>query len=178
MADDHILWSAVANDDYAAFDLIVERYYNALVLFSTSVTHDHDASKDVVQELFINLWTNRKRTRDLQSLKEYLYTATRNRSLNHLRSLKRARARMEEVVSSEQNLWSDIIENEVQQLLTQAIEHLPARNREVILHTLEGAKQEKIAELMHVSVRTVKVIKAESIKMLRDVLEISLPLPP
>ena len=171
MPDDNKLWKAVGSDDYAAFDLVVDRYYEALVSFSASITREYEKSRDIVQEIFIHLWTDRKSERNVLSLRDYLYTATRNRSLNHLRSLRRQRERVAALTQDEYNVWKDIVENEVKRLLAQAIDSLPERNRRVILCTLDGMKQEQIAGEMDISVRTVKVLKAESVRALREFLD-------
>jgi len=53
------LFLAVKNDSYVAFNQLFERFYRRLCLFVFKYTDDEDASRDVVQELFIKVWTRR-----------------------------------------------------------------------------------------------------------------------
>ena len=52
------------------------------------------------------------------------------------------------------------VEEEATQLLMQAIAKLPARSAEVIKLSLQGMRQEKIAEQMDITIFTVKALKA------------------
>lgn len=171
MTDDGKLWADLAKDDYGAFDRIVERYYSALLSFSFGITRRYDKSEDIVQELFVNLWEARRRNRERTSLRDYLYRAARNRSLNYLRTEMRQRNMRQKIEVQEENLWRTILDEEVRRLLRLAIDSLDPRQREVITLTLDGVKQEKIAEQLGISLRTVKSVKAESVDAIRKALD-------
>jgi len=57
-----------------------------LIGYATSITHDHDAARDIVQDTFLKLWIHEDpASLDGPGLKPWLYTVCRNRSLDWLR---------------------------------------------------------------------------------------------
>lgn len=169
--EDNKLWEALSRDDYDAFNLIVDRYYSALLYFSNTITQDYEASQDVVQELFVRLWTRRKKQRSYLSLKSFLYTSVRNRSLNYLRSQKKIDHYPQKSDFSEESFVKGLLSEEVYQMLRSAIETLPERNQVVVEHTILGTRQVDIADILGVSLRTVNNIKSDSFELLRSYFE-------
>ena len=68
----------------------VREYETPLVGYAASITSDHDAAKDVVQDTFLKLYTQAEPARlDGPGLKSWLFTVCRNRALDWLRRRKR-----------------------------------------------------------------------------------------
>ncbi|MEO3405657.1 RNA polymerase sigma-70 factor [Mucilaginibacter sp. CAU 1740] len=65
-----------------AFEEIYERHWGQMYIHAYKMLKDEDEAKDVIQELFAHLWTQRDELDLRTSLKGYLYTALRNRILN------------------------------------------------------------------------------------------------
>lgn len=167
---DNKLWKSLSEDDYSAFNTIVDRYYSALLTFSFSITKCYEESQDVVQELFVYLWANRKRMDSYLSLRSFLYTSTRNRSLNYLRSVSREEQFLDRGSISDDGFINELIVEEVYQQLDSSIRSLPERNQVVVRHTMKGTRMKEIADILDVSLRTVNTIKADSFEQLRRVL--------
>lgn len=68
----------------------------------------------------------------------------------------------------EESFWPYVIEEETNRLLLEAIGQLPPRSAEVMRLSLEGIRLEKIAEQMNISINTVKSLKYEAIRKLRN----------
>lgn len=66
------------------FHNIFERYYVALCLFANQYMENDEASADIVQDSFANLWQIRDDFFYLHQVKAFLYTAVRNKALNEL----------------------------------------------------------------------------------------------
>jgi len=63
-------------------------WYAPLVRYSASVTGDPEASRELVQDLFMSLWEKRRSVHISGSIKSYLYSSMYHKSLNWLRSKK------------------------------------------------------------------------------------------
>jgi len=166
---DHELFIAVKNDNYMAFNQLFERFYKRLCLFVLSYTGDGDASQDVVQELFIRLWTNRHRIIIQESVSGYLFHSARNASLNYLRSQKARQDALKEMQPDKTGNENENPEYEnflVQ--LQQCVDQLPERSRQVfMMNRFQELKVADISEKLHVSVKTIKNQLWKSLQYLR-----------
>lgn len=168
--DDKELIAAIIKGDREAFDSLTVKYYQGLCLFAESILDEQEVVKDVVQEAFVYLWEKRKKMEEIVSVKSYLYTSVRNYCFMYLRSRK-LRPRMSGLPEpSEEDVHYHYVKAETIRLLSGAIDSLPPRTGEVIRLTLDGLRQEKIAESMEVTVATVKALKAEGIRKMRKIL--------
>ena len=101
-------------------------------------------------------------------MKSLLYVSTRNLVYNYIRSAKRENERYKHLAAeNETSTLNYIIQEEALRLLNESIEQLPPRMAEVIRLSLEGLKQEEIAEQMEVTVANVKRLKALGIEKLK-----------
>lgn len=91
---DDALMARVSAGDERSFEVLVDRYWPRLVHFAAGFVGGEQA-KDVVQEVFIQLWNGGAAHAHSGSTAAYLYKITRNVSLNSNRS-ERARSRREQ----------------------------------------------------------------------------------
>lgn len=68
-----------------AFAELFHYYYKDLVLFAGSYVKNITESEDIVQEVFIKLWTGRKDASKISSLKAFLLKSVQNSCLDELR---------------------------------------------------------------------------------------------
>jgi len=78
----------IKQGDKEVFQKLFEIYYQRLFLYAKSYIEDADAAKDIVQDLFINLWEKRKNLVIISSLSSYFFRAIHNRSIQFLRHKK------------------------------------------------------------------------------------------
>lgn len=76
---DNKLISLLKESDHAAYTEIYNRYFFLLYTHAYKKLRDEDQAKDVVQELFANLWFKREFELNITNLAGYLYTSVRNR---------------------------------------------------------------------------------------------------
>lgn len=76
------LIKALRQDDRGAFKTFCGIYYDPLYRFLWRKTRDEETAKDLVQELFLNIWKNRANLDETQSSKPYLYRAANNLAIN------------------------------------------------------------------------------------------------
>lgn len=67
--------------DHSAYAEVYRRYHALLYVYAYKRLNDKEAAKDLVQELFLNLWNNRE-TQNIQQLDGYLYRSVRNKAFD------------------------------------------------------------------------------------------------
>jgi RNA polymerase sigma-70 factor (ECF subfamily) len=157
------------------FENLFKTYFSALTGFSQTFVYDEDAAKEIVQNVYISLWDKREDLDLKQSLKSYLYTSVRNRSLNYLRDHKKFRSQLldDDLSQIEATEESDpLVNEELQEKINQAINLLPAKCKQVFeLSRNEGLKYKQIAEQLDISVKTVENQISKALKILREELK-------
>ena len=64
--------------------------------------------------------------------------------------------------------WDKIVESEANQLLLEAIKSLPPQSRRIMELAYDGKSLKETAELLEISINTVKAIKSKALQKLRD----------
>lgn len=129
-------------------------------------------AEDVVQHVFSRLWEFRTELRVGISLKNYLFTMTKNHVLNLIRNENSAITKNYEMAQSapayEDNLIEDLEKKELMSNFYKAVDMLPVQKREICLMKVrEELTNQEIAERMKLSVNTVKTHYSEALKLLR-----------
>lgn len=65
-----------------AFDEIYERYWSKLYAYAYNRLRDKETCEEIIQEVFVSLWANRKTTKIESSVSGYLYQAVKFQMLN------------------------------------------------------------------------------------------------
>ena len=163
----------ISESDRQAFRRLFDSMYPRLVRFSHQYVRNKSAAADIVQDTFVMLWEKRQDADPQQSLKAYLYTTVKNRSLNYIRDHSNKTIEL----SSLNNLESDkkVTEPENEkiderlQYLQKWIDHLPERQQEAFkLSRFEGLDHDEIAQVMDISPNTVNNHIVAALSTLRD----------
>src|SRR5688500_481415 len=97
--DDLMLVNLMKQGNELAFQKIYNSYWEKLFAYTFNRLHIREASKEVVQDVFLSMWEKRQSITINSSLSAYLYTATKHRLLNELRSMKLRKAYASDYVS-------------------------------------------------------------------------------
>lgn len=161
-----------------AFERLFFRYYSELCAYAnTYVQHAEDA-EELVEDLFVWLWEHRAGWDAHTSVRQYLYSAVRNRALKHLRHA-RVRLRVYESTatsSAPPGMGSppatpdeELTARELAKLVDSTIRALPDRCREAFdLSRAHGLTHAEIAHVMGISVSTVEKHVVRAVAELRD----------
>lgn len=165
--------------DTQAFDAIFRTWYGPLVGTAERMLRDRAVAEELVQDVMLELWRRRETLAPGSSPQAYLFQATRNRVLNHLRHLKIAQ-RSEPEIQSESAPASSadeaVVAQEVSVAVQHAIQSLPDRCREVFeLSRVHGLKYSEIASQLGISVKTVEAQMGKALRTLRERLAPWLP---
>lgn len=153
------------------FHKTYDRFYQALVMYAMNYISDQAMAEDIVQDIFSQIWENKTEFASIPSLRVYLYNAVRNHVFDWQRKKKVASKYLKlNPPVNEIDVENSFVKEEVYNQLFAAIDRLPVRQREVLLHTIEKRKIKEIAELMDISVNSVKTQKQRAIETLRKTL--------
>lgn len=152
----------IKNRDRQAFDLFYERYAQIIFSLCVRILRDTGEAEDVLQEIFVQIWKEAERFDAARaSVKTWLFTIARSRSLDRYRSRKTAQQRFEDSaaedlhqISSNEDLQSTSV---LQQYVGNALQQLTKEQRVVLkLCYYRGLTQEEIAAMLGEPLGTIK----------------------
>ena len=157
-----------------AFHELYQKYFRLLVLFAMRFMDDVMVAEDVVEDVIVTVYENNVPFESLATFKAYLYNAVRNKALNHLKHTNVHQRWTENAAMDAEGTAYSLSESadesieEMYVSMFEALDALPARCREVILLCAEGKSNAEIAELLDLSIETVKTHRKRALKMLRE----------
>jgi RNA polymerase sigma-70 factor, ECF subfamily len=158
--------------DADAFEELFRLHYAELVRFAGAYLQDRAAAEDVVQDVFAALWAGRSGWVVTTTVRAYLYGAVRNRAINHhRRSLREVQydSTLEAALDGASGPEGDLDLEELLSAFRDARAALPERRRQVYdLCRVEGMTYEEAAEVMGVSVNTIRTQIMAAMHFLRD----------
>jgi RNA polymerase sigma-70 factor (ECF subfamily) len=176
---DSELLERLRRGDTSAFDTIFRTWYGPLVGTAERMLRDRAVAEELVQDVMLELWRRRETLAADGSAQAYLFQATRNRVLNHLRHLRieqRSEPEIRGESSSSPRADSALVHEELDVAVQKAVQALPDRCREVFeLSRVHGLKYAEIAKTLGISVKTVEAQMGKALRTLRERLAPWLP---
>ena len=162
----------MGDGDEKAFSMLFKFWYAPLCLFATGIVKNPETAEEVVQSTFVKIWENRGTIKINTSVKNYLFTAVRNRCLNQLEQEK-IRTLYARKIQEENSPESDESMNYPDpgfiKIIEESIQSLPEKRREIFrLNREEGLKYREIAEKLNISLKTVEAQMGLALKTLRE----------
>lgn len=159
--DEKELLVQLAQGDEAAFAVLYNRYGGLLYIHLYRKLQDEDEARDIVQELFLNLWERRAALNIEGSLSAYLYNAARYRVINRINRSHNASAYIDHfqafLNTCTENADHRVRERMLTALLEKEIEQLPAKMRQVFeLSRKQGLSHKEIAAQLGITEQSVR----------------------
>jgi len=166
--------------DSKAFESVFRFWYEPLVHFAEEYISDLESARNIVQNIFMKLWEKHELVNPDSNLKSYLYMATRNACLSHLRHIKVESSYFEKAIKNNEDLQlnyealeelklEQIDFSNLEKLIQDTIDSLPERCRQVFLMSrYEEMKNKEIAEKLNISVKAVEANITRAITKLRE----------
>lgn len=173
LTDAHLIQQVTSQNDYTAFEQLFHRHYSNLCRYAYTYLKAHDASEEVVSDVFLKIWKNRDSLQIQSSISAYLVRATRNLAIDHLRYLNRQRRKTYDLVGDFQANDASpsdlIIGSETNKLIEAAIEALTPQAKLIFrLSRDSNMTQADIAQKLNLSVKTVEAHMGRALKSLRE----------
>ncbi|MET0393190.1 MAG: RNA polymerase sigma-70 factor [Chitinophagaceae bacterium] len=166
------LLQQVADGDTAAFARLFDAYERRLFTYAYKITQSREASEDIVQDIFLQVWNNRSSLPGIQHFAAYVHRSAYHAALK----VWKQSAREELVVTHLKNggLYAasdpqtELGTREVREQIRKLVDQLSPRQREVfLLHREEGLKRQEIADRLGIGIESVRSHLAEALRNLR-----------
>ncbi|RYY61437.1 MAG: RNA polymerase sigma-70 factor [Chitinophagaceae bacterium] len=166
-------------DDQSAFTQLYVIFGKKLIQFAVSLVRSKEAAEELVEDVFVRIWANRKQITDIENLTVYLYVAVKNKSLNLLS--KKARelvtspfdyldTPLDEFAADPYDL---MITSEMMGRMRDVIETLPPRCKMIFkLIREDGLRYKEVSEILNISVNTIDAQMAIAVKKICSALQI------
>jgi RNA polymerase sigma-70 factor (family 1) len=139
--------------------------------FARIITRSHEMAEEIVEDVFVKLWSNRSRIQEIDNLTVYLYVAVKNRSLNAIsqKANELIRAPFDDLDIETGPVvpdpYNQLVTAEMMKRMQLAVENLPPRCKMIFkLVREDGLKHREVAEILNISINTVDVQMAIAIK--------------
>lgn len=165
----------ILGGDAGSFEQLFNYYCQSLINFARRYVWDKQIAENIVQDIFVKVWTNRTILDPEKSIKSYLFTATKNESLKHLRHSDVEKRGIQTIVNStmdESNPDKIFDTEDLEKKINIAIEKLPEKCREIFsMNRFDNLKYKEIASILNISVKTVETQMGRALKKLREELK-------
>jgi len=167
--------------DEEAFAILFNWYKDKLYGFLVGITRSEDKAHDLVQDLFLKVWQNRESLVDVGNLNAYLYSIAKNLAFDSFRRFSKETLILEELSLSDDTLPDPtpadiLIEKELSERIAAAVKRLPLQQQKVyVLRKEKGLQHEEIAEMLDLSVSTIKNHMKRALGNLRKIISYSYP---
>lgn len=177
--EDKALIVQLSTGEESAFRKLYDRYWEQAYLSAKIRLEDDDLAKDVVQDVFINIWTLRETLNIKTEFKAYLFGAIKLRIIGYFQSekikkkvLSVAMTKMKEIESSVHDLSTYY---EMEKVVSDAIDEFPENMRVAFLMRSDDKTIKEIAIELGIAEQTVKNNISEALRRLRITLSKKYP---
>jgi RNA polymerase sigma-70 factor (ECF subfamily) len=166
------LLQLASQGDERAFQLIFNEYWPKIYGTALRLTRSPEPARDLAQDVFLKLWDNRHKLKDVQRVDAYIYILSRNLIMDFLRKrvfndhnmdylLEYSRC---DALSAHENLEF----KEMETFLHEEIDKLPGKVKDVLrLKYLEGLSHQEIAQRLNISVVSSKTYVVRGLQEIR-----------
>lgn len=172
------LLSQLREGNREAFNSLFRHYYPRVMAYVAAMV-EQEVAEDVVQDVFLHVWENRKKLYAGEGFHSYLFQAAYTRCIDYYRKIQSAdkynlqieSAYLEEynvLLRSDASVLEEIYSKDFYEQLHNLLEKLPTQRREVFILTyIEGLKAKEVSERLQIPQRTVESHIYLAIKYLR-----------
>lgn len=168
---DILLVEKLVSGNQMAFKSLFNRYAKRIYNFSFSYLHNEHQSEELVQDVFLKIWENRKNIDSSKNFKSYLFKICVNLIYDYLRKESNKFKFIEsvEIEEGEDKTYNDVLYNETKERLEKLTNKMPEQRRKIFnLNKIEGLSHNEIAHKLNISVRTVESQVYKSVKFLKE----------
>lgn len=173
---DKQLLELIGEGDRKGFKELFNRYWESLFAAAIHRLQSEEVAKDVLQELFTELWEKRTTLQIRSNVGGYLFTALKHRIINKIKA-ETTREKYEKMTIRFYEINELATEHQfskhyLQEEMEKKVDQLPERCREVFeLSRMEQLSHKEIGEQLNISPKTVENHIGRALKVLRPYLK-------
>lgn len=165
----------VAEGDEKAFGALFHEHWDHIYTVAFTVTRSPALAEDLVQEIFLKVWLNRKKLTSIDHFDNYLFIIARNHIYTALRKEGRSTGFLREIekIPAGVSLTPEqaLVQKQSRELVREAFEQLTPQQQAVYRLSREGGlKYEEIAAQLGISKSTVRNHMVMALQQMRDYL--------
>lgn len=166
-----------------SFSGFFDCYFIRLTQFATTIVKSELLAEEIVLDVFLKLWENRKTLDAINNIETYLYVSVRNKSVNVLRKERKFHFDILEdahilLADYKPSAESDLIETEMFEALNEAVMQLPSKCKIIFkLIREDGLNRNEVAQVLNISVKTVDNQVAIAVKKIAEQLNVDISNP-
>ncbi|TJZ54780.1 sigma-70 family RNA polymerase sigma factor [Sphingobacterium olei] len=168
------LMLAIKQSDRKAFDELYGRTWKSLYKQAVNKLNNEDLAKDIIQDIFIDLWTKRESS-NIDHIEHYLSRAVKFKVIDQFRKKDFHLKEIEEFVDIlEDSEYADskLLDNELREIISTLADRLPQKRREIFKLKFEQELSTKeISDLLNISPKTVQNQTLNSISILKNIFQ-------
>lgn len=157
------------------FDFLFSAYYRQLCMYAFNFVHDIEIAKELVQDVYIQLWEKALPEENQQALKSFLYTSVRNAAIDQLRHSKTHSLYEQKIlasVSEQYSIFDEIIIDDLEEKIESVICRLPPQCQKIFrMNRMENKKYKEIADELQISLKAVEAQISKALNLLKAALE-------
>jgi RNA polymerase sigma-70 factor (ECF subfamily) len=174
--DERFCLEELARGNKLAFEWLFLTWHPRLVNFFTRLIEDGDMAYDYAQDVFYDIWSQRRKFSDVKSFSAYLFQMARFKVYNHFDKVAvKSRFKGEMVAgdsASTPTKESAMFASEMESAIWETVRQLPSKRRKVfIMSRMQGFSNEEIARELGISKRTVENHITSTLADLRKVVK-------
>lgn len=160
----------IAEGDTEAFKTLFEMFYPKVKVFLVKLLKDDKASEDIVQDIFVKLWSMGPSLPEITSFNAYLYRMTKNAAINYLRDRKSSVDISELLIMCDGDIEQEYYRKEKELLVRLAVEQMPSQRKRIFtMSRYQGMTNDEIAKSLGLSKHTVENHLTLALKELREI---------
>ena len=172
MANSGEILSLYKQDERVALQKLFDVYYEPLLLYCYRLIRDLESAEDIVRDCFVHIWRSRRLENFEGELDRFMFQAIKFRAINYVRDQCRKDRLYSNISEREYELSAYFGEEEVgkeMELLYRTISRLPDECRKIFLMAcLDDMKYREIADVLNISINTVKTQMKIALRFLRE----------
>lgn len=161
----------IAAGDELSYTLLVEKYWQKVLQHALSFVKSYPVAEELVQDVFIQIWEKRKKLSEVNSFENYLFIASRNLIISHIRkklietdSLKDEKLQELFFKPDEQYEFQELVK-----IINDGAALLQEPRRSVfLLSRMEGRDADYISKELGIATRTVRWHLVQALNFLRN----------
>lgn len=165
----HSIFQGIANKNEKEFNQFYEKYHLLVYRIAFSILKNKEDSEDIKQQVLLKIWKMEKEKLPTSNEASWLYTITKNETLNYLRSQKQE-FNVDDIyyIIDEKQELDDIIDKDS---YNKMIAKLNQQEQEIVsLKILSKLSFKEIAQILHMPIGTVQWKYYKSLYTLRILL--------
>lgn len=169
---DKQLYKEFLDGNKTSFENIVIRHKDNIIYFIQRYVKNIDIAEDIAQDVFVYLLIHKEKYDFDYSLKTYLYTIAKSKSLNYIKREQRITYLNEEQYSDLEELEEKVFYKERANNLKKSIKQLKIEYQSAIfLADIEELSYKEIAKVLNKNIGQVKILIYRARKALSDIVK-------